>query len=584
MKTILIATATVVILVIVIKMLSTKNCQCNPPEICVDGKCVVDQDCQGTWGQWSECSLPCGGGTQTQNFNITTQPAGQGKACPEQKSRSRQCNTETCQSCQVGPWSDWSPCTQYCGEGVKKRTRSVTQKQLGDGYTCPFLVDTQMCNPEPCPESCVLSDWSDWSQCSTPCATTKISIVNGITKTIPSPGIKSRSRTIISPPVGNDPKTGQPYTCDTLYEEIDCTSDECPPCPESCNLSEWSDWSSCIRKTASGDVVVTCGGGVQTRQRTVVNGGNETCPLSTETRPCNTEECPVDCILSDWSNMSECDQPCGGGQSIQTRTILQFPNSTGKTCSEVAGDGLGLIKTIQCNEHTCDGTEPRLSMWSEWSKCKLGCGNTEEQTRTRTIIDANTYKGTYNVTTQTKPCENTAPCPVDCVVSDWLYPSECSTQCGPGTRFRWREVTQEPNSTGAPCPVLFKEEPCPECAYNSDGTLVDPSCTSNKHCSINCVTDIEWSDDKDKTCTNTCDTNGIPETKTQHKNILIHPQYGGEACGETTRTVNCVSKPLCPVHCAGKWSSFGECSKKCGGGTQTSQFFITTQPNATGVY
>jgi hypothetical protein len=578
MKPMIIA-VTVIVLVITVSLIYRRNggksghsAQPSGPSAPSD---PVSKPCQGTWSPWTACSASCGGGTQSQFFTVDNvgPTSTTGSPCPTgaEQTRTRPCNTDPCpKDCQVGPWGNWSPCTESCGQGITSRVRSVIQPQVGDGYPCPSLVDTQICNPQPCTQPCVLSDWSDWSECSVPCT------VKG------TPGLKSHSRTILTPPVGNDP-SGKPYICDVLYEEINCTSDECPPCPESCNLSDWDEWSSCVQKTATGDIPVTCGGGVQTRTRTVLSGGTETCPLHTETRPCNTEPCPIDCILSDWSNPSECDQPCGGGQSIQTRTILQFPNSTGKSCLTVAGDGLGLIKTAPCNDHICDGSEPRLSEWSEWSECKAGCGNNEIQTRTRTIIDAATYKGGYDVIKQEKPCENTEPCPVDCVVSDWLYPSACSTQCGPGTRFRWKEVIQQPNSNGKQCPPLFEEEDCPQCAY-IDGELVDPSCTANKNCPIDCVIDAEWTDDVTPNCTNVCDTDGIPETKTQHKNILVHPQYGGEACGETTRTVNCASKPLCAKDCQGNWGGWGECSEFCGGGTQTNQFNISPngEPNAAG--
>merc|ERR1711959_447854 len=59
--------------------------------------------------------------------------------------------------------------------------------------------------------------------------------------------------------------------------------DHCGACDQA--TSEWSEWSSCS---------LTCGGGVQTRSRSILtsaNSGADVCP-TVETRECNTDNCP----------------------------------------------------------------------------------------------------------------------------------------------------------------------------------------------------------------------------------------------------------------------------------------------------
>lgn len=88
--------------------------------------------------------------------------------------------------------------------------------------------------------------------------------------------------------------------------------------PIDCVLSDWSDWSE-------------CSGGLQTRTRTVVTspqyGGNP-CGPTIETRDCEEPLPPVDCLVSEWSEWG----PCIGGVQIRTRTILTTPKYGGASC------------------------------------------------------------------------------------------------------------------------------------------------------------------------------------------------------------------------------------------------------------
>ncbi|XP_074641918.1 somatomedin-B and thrombospondin type-1 domain-containing protein-like [Tubulanus polymorphus] len=49
---------------------------------------------------------------------------------------------------------------------------------------------------------------------------------------------------------------------------------------------------------------------------------------------------------------------------------------------------------------------------------------------------------------------------VHCRVSDWSKWSECSNQCGAGTRTSTRSVIEAPRNGGDSCPPLTKQRPC----------------------------------------------------------------------------------------------------------------------------
>lgn len=110
--------------------------------------------------------------------------------------------------------------------------------------------------------------------------------------------------------------------------------------PIDCVVSDWGSFSSCTR---------FCGGGTQSRSRTVVtspaNGGTP-CPALTETRNCNDEPCPVDCVVTAWSDWSPCSEPCGGGTQNRTRSVTTSPAFGGSPCPS-------LTESQSCNSDPC---------------------------------------------------------------------------------------------------------------------------------------------------------------------------------------------------------------------------------------
>ena len=58
-------------------------------------------DCVGSWGAWSACSMPCGGGTKTRTYSVTTAAAHGGQPCSAADGTSQfdRCTVEQCRAC-----------------------------------------------------------------------------------------------------------------------------------------------------------------------------------------------------------------------------------------------------------------------------------------------------------------------------------------------------------------------------------------------------------------------------------------------------------------------------------------------------
>jgi uncharacterized C2H2 Zn-finger protein len=57
------------------------------------------------------------------------------------------------------------------------------------------------------------------------------------------------------------------------------------------------------------------------------------CPKATQLENCNTQPCPVDCVITDWlSVINDCSQTCGGGEQARNRSIIIEAANGGNKC------------------------------------------------------------------------------------------------------------------------------------------------------------------------------------------------------------------------------------------------------------
>ncbi|KAJ4938057.1 hypothetical protein JOQ06_002683 [Pogonophryne albipinna] len=240
----------------------------------------------------------------------------------------------------MSEWISWSACSVSCGMGMRSRERYVKQYPE-DGSNCQLQTEeTEKCviNDECSPSSCVVTEWAEWDPCSATCGL----------------GMRRRERMVKMPPIDGS-------MCKTEVAEVEkCMMPECYSFP--CMLSPWSDWTECS---------VTCGRGLRTRQRMLKSDPAECSEELEQSEKCMLPECPVDCMVSEWSEWSECNKSCGKGHTIRTRMIKLEPQLGGSACPET-------IQRKKCKIRKDGAVEEqpgcRMQPWTSWTDCTKPCG------------------------------------------------------------------------------------------------------------------------------------------------------------------------------------------------------------------
>ncbi|XP_051526701.1 adhesion G protein-coupled receptor B1-like [Myxocyprinus asiaticus] len=267
---------------------------------------------------------------------------------------------------------------------------------------------------------------------------------------------------------------------------------------------------------------------------------------------------------SGWGRWSECSNECGGGVQVRSRTcqpedgVCEGVVEEGRSCNPQPCIGQvrqrsQALRSIIGQRRDADGTimanqapqkeEVQQDEWSSWSVCSVSCGE-GWQTRTRSCMMSPHSTQCTGPLRENRPCNNTAVCPVNGLWDEWAPWSLCSSTCGRGYRDRVRTCKQ-PRNGGEPCRGPTKQ---------------------TKFCNIAvCPVDGSWNEWSAWTpCSSSCSNGTMQRTRECNG-----PSYGGSECrGEWLETSNCFLRD-CPVD--GRWllwSSWGSCSKTCGGGHQ----------------
>mmetsp|Transcript_46538 Transcript_46538/g.110678 ORF Transcript_46538/g.110678 Transcript_46538/m.110678 type:complete len:978 (-) Transcript_46538:30-2963(-) len=198
--------------------------------------------------------------------------------------------------------------------GIRKVRNEIVEMQL------PALAESGG------PVDCVVGDWVA-TPCSVPCS------FGG------HGGLQNFTREVIRQ------TSNMGVECPMLRYQKPCNEFECPV---DCVLTEWSTWSQCTKE---------CGGGVQTRTRATAQqpeNGGMACNVAQETQPCNTGSCDADCILSEWSEWTQCSKACDSGFIERSKEVKVEPQGGGSCFSE---DDAQRYEKQSCNEHACYGDE-----------------------------------------------------------------------------------------------------------------------------------------------------------------------------------------------------------------------------------
>lgn len=569
--------------------------------------CVVSQWADYTTNNTAACSVTCGGGTKTQIRSIVSNAMYGGASCPI-LTKTVVCSTQPCSvDCVVSQWVVYDPnsvtvypagqpnnhidsqCSVSCGGGVRLQYRTILVNPQNGGVGCPLLERIIECNVQPCPVDCVVSSWTlfDPKQI----GTSNIYYQTNACSVTCGGGTQVLYRTILIPSAYGG------LACPPLAQEIVCNTQACPG---QCNLTAWQDVN-----TTAGLCSLSCGGGVKLQSRSVISyptNGGSTCPGLTQEVACNTAPCPINCAVSSWSNYNRdfdspyldfCSATCGGGFLNQFRTVIQYPANGGNGCP-------ALSRTVACNTQACP-VDCVVSGWVQYASyndyfaaffptgnynainawggvCTATCGGGQIR-QYRTIITQPANGGAQcPALTQQVTC-NAQPCPIDCVVGDWVNTAfPCTLTCGYGTRTQQRYILVQPNYGGAACPPLSREvecatQPCPGDCVVGDWTNYNPVQVHDYYypfsanCSVSCGGGVQM----------------------QVRYIIKYPINGGASCPALTRQISCNTFG-CPVNCVvSEWTQFGPntglgtCSASCGGGFKTLYRTILVLPQFGGV-
>uniref|UniRef100_A0A3Q3GZI4 Adhesion G protein-coupled receptor B1b n=1 Tax=Labrus bergylta TaxID=56723 RepID=A0A3Q3GZI4_9LABR len=272
-----------------------------------------------------------------------------------------------------------------------------------------------------------------------------------------------------------------------------------------------------------------------------------------------------------WGRWSVCSQECGGGVQVRSRgcqpedSVCEGTVEEGRACNpqlcigkptfHLRNRSQGLRAIVGLRRDSADDathgvvatqTDAKTDEWSTWSSCSVTCGE-GWQSRTRVCATSPFTTQCTGPLRENRPCNNTAVCSVDGAWDEWTPWSLCSSTCGRGYRDRTR-TCKLPQNGGEPCRGPTRQ---------------------TKFCNIAvCPVDGSWNEwSAWSVCSASCSNGTMQRTRECNG-----PSYGGSEChGSWKETNNCFLQE-CPVD--GRWhawTSWGSCSKTCGGGIQQRQ-------------
>lgn len=477
---------------------------------CSSDACPVDCEWDD-WQDWRGCSTTCGNGTGLRMRNVRTPAFYGGKECAGGYSQNRDCNLRYCPlHCQWSDWTNWTSCSNTCGQGNQARSRQVDVQADYGGLPCAGATQqSRSCEDVPCPIHCVWADWAGWSSCSVSCGE----------------GQHSRNRSI-----GTEPNFGGEPCAGDASETKPC--DDLPNCPVDCEWDSWTEWQGCSK---------TCGEAVSKRSRirkTYEEYGGHVCwGTEDDEQPCTLDPCPVDCVPGDWSQWGSCSKTCGDdGEHLRTRGIKTPARYNGQDCGP-------RNSSKPCELGPCP-VDCQWTEWEPWATCSKSCnGGVTSRKRSEKTAALNNGMPCHGASREDAPC-NVEGCAVDCVWDVWSDWSSCDVTCGGGLRRQHRQVKTEPKWGGAQCPPPGnRSESCNE-----------------QSCPVDCC----WSSwTAFSLCSKSCDSGTMSRTRAKQPTEA----YGGVPCVGDSEESNFCNTQGCPRDCQWQaWSQWTECSKKCGGG------------------
>ncbi|XP_070531950.1 uncharacterized protein [Ptychodera flava] len=411
-----------------------------PPEsqVCNTGSCPVVEQYTYFAGNWEDCTVTCGTGSQTRQvlcFRISNTEIVAESFCIAAGS-AKPAETQTCElsACPVLTYEyfigSFGECSKSCEVGVQVRTVYCTQvgettevaESLCDSQGLTKPLEAQVCNIQDCPTYSF--DLGSWGQCSTSCGA----------------GTQTRTVTCI------DESTSTPVALSVCTNEglqIPASVQECPnqpPCPVYSFVE--GQWGECTS---------TCGNGTQSRTITCVDtvsnaeAAMSDCITEGLVMPAAQQECPglpacpvYAFIEGQWGS---CSSSCGNGTQSRNVTCFDSVSNAEVDMSVCMNESL----VMPAIEQECPGL-PECTVYvfieGPWGSCTSTCGN-GTQSRSVTCVDSVSNaevamsvcenEGLVMPATE-QECPDLPECPVYVFIEgEW---QSCSSTCGTGTQSR----------------------------------------------------------------------------------------------------------------------------------------------------
>ncbi|XP_063691539.1 SCO-spondin-like [Bolinopsis microptera] len=484
----------------------------------------------GDYGDWSTCSVECGGGTQTRTRNCDSPlPANGGVECEGDTEETQSCNEQACAGSGTAEACEHSgiPISINCGEEMINIKHAAYGVYSNDN-TCGLSYGGD------CISETSLQAMKERCDGKNSCAVEALNSIFG------------------------DP-------CGGIYKYLTATWECHSGLKVDGGWGDYGDWSTCS---------VECGGGTQTRTRNCdsplpANGGAECEGDIEEIQSCNEQACAG-------SGTAEACEHSGipisidcGEEMINIKHAAYGVYSNENTCGRSYGGDCISETSLQAMKERCDGK----------NSCAVEALNS---------IFGDPCGGIYKYLTATWECHSGLK--VDGGWGDYGDWSTCSVECGGGTQTRTRNCDSPlPANGGAECEGDIEEiQSCNEQACAGSGTA--EACEhSGIPISINCgeeMINIKHAAygvySNENTCGRSYGGDCISETSLQAmkercdgKNSCAVEALNsifGDPCGGIYKYLTATWECHSGLKVDGGWGDYGDwstCSVECGGGTQT---------------
>ncbi|XP_050689766.1 spondin-1-like isoform X1 [Eriocheir sinensis] len=400
--------------------------------------CLVSE-----WSPWTPCSATCGSGIRMRNRRYLDRMGR--KKCDEELVEKEMCvadvpscnNHETeiiSDDCAVTQWSDFSPCSRTCGQGVTMRTRSYLVPTANHYHCTVRLRDERQCtgSRNVCFDPAEAEDVCNQEKEVGPC--------RGY---FPRYYYNSTQRRCLQFAYGGCRGNRNNFV---QYDE----------CSKLCEFN---------REGPTGPVAPPTPGPLDSRSLTIYTPQNPR----------------VNCEMSDWSDWSPCNPICGRNSTKERRrTILVHPQNGGRKCRKLVRkkkckrkrcnnangndqfNGLVALNQVRETEYAASTPAPLVPYQPATDPTHLYSYDHDADLLSPNLY--NPYIGNVHLGTH----DHHDGLPVSCVLSNWGPWSPCTVSCGPvALQQRSRLVVEEARNGGTACGDTTQRRYCklPPCPH-----------------------------------------------------------------------------------------------------------------------